>query len=338
MRISWCKALILANLLAQSLSMAAVSREPVLAAHFVLAPSSPAAAAVPLEDALMILDIACDAGFNVIVVQLANGIKLESAPQLIRKGAWDKQELVEFIRQATECGIEVVPEIKLLTHQEKFFQGHFPDLMYNAVTYDPRDDAVYEMVNAVLDEIVGVMRPRAVSIGHDEVVGWNEAHARKHLADGETMLPAQLFLQDVLRLHRHLVDLKVEVWMWGDMLIAPDEAPRMVASYLHGSAPGYGQAVRDQLPKDIVICDWHYVDQRADFSSLAIFQSEGFRVIGTTWRNSETTRLFSQFAADNDAYGMMATIWFYVPLRKWSTAEEILRVSAEYYGAAFSEN
>ncbi len=308
---------------------------PVRAAHFVLAPSSPEARTVPLQDALRVLGMVCSAGYNTLVVQVANGIRLDAAPELSRDGSWTKKDVAIFLESARNCGIDVIPELKLLTHQEKFFQSHFPDLMYNAVTYDPRDERVYSIVFDVLDEIISIMKPRAISIGHDEVVGWNKEHARRKLAPGESMLPADLYLADVLTVHEYIKKQNIDTWMWGDMLFAPDEVPQFHPSDLHGSPTGYGKSLRDKIPKDIVICDWHYSAEQTVFPTMSILQAEGFRVIGAVWKKGSTARNFSAYAAEHGAYGMMATTWFYVPLRQWPVVDSILSESGRAIGAAF---
>ncbi|ULA67604.1 MAG: hypothetical protein LZF62_240213 [Nitrospira sp.] len=66
----------------------------------------------------------------------------------------------------------MIPEIKLLTHQEKFFQRRFPTVMFNSVSYDPRKDATYAVVLPFLDELIQALHPRAIHIGHDEAFGW----------------------------------------------------------------------------------------------------------------------------------------------------------------------
>jgi len=79
------------------------------------------------------------------------------------------------------------------------------------------------------------------------------------------------------------------------MLIAPDEFPTMSnggdinLGDINGSSLGYGQVLRRKIPKDIVICDWHYNirGKQTDFPTLAAFKSDGFRVLGTTWRVKE---------------------------------------------------
>lgn len=329
------KDFIVAAVLVLALTLAAQAKgvltSPIRGAHFVLAPSSPEASAVPMKNAIRVVDLAHRANFNTVVVEIANSVKLESAPELTRDGAWSKEQFAKFIDYAQTNGLQVVPEMKLLTHQEKFFQKHHPELMYNAVSYDPRKEEVYDIVLPLLDELIELANPSAIHIGHDEVVGWDPAHAKRHLEEGEHMLPAELFLLDIQRIHAHLKEKKVETWIWGDMLLSPDEFPQMTSSYLHGGSLGYGRRLRQQLPRDIVICDWHYSGTQSQFPTLLTMQSEGFRVIGATWDTPQTTQQFSRFAASNGAYGMMATTWFYVPLERFDVVEAILSFS----GAAF---
>ena len=296
-----------------------------------LGPSSPDAIAVRFEDAMRLLEMADELGFNTIVLQIANSVNLNSTPELARRGAWEREQLKEFVDEAQLRGLDVVPEFKFLTHQEKFLQTAHPELLYNAVTYDPRKEAVYNIVFAMLEEVIALINPKAISIGHDEVVGWNPHHARKHLGSGEVMLPADLFLYDVKVLHEFLRRRSIETWMWGDMLLSPEEFPGFADTYFHGNRNGYGKVLRQEIPREIVICDWQYTSDRTEFPSMKVFQDEGFRVIGSVWEDAKTARNFGQYAADSGALGMMATTWFYVPQQRWDRVEQILRSSAEAF-------
>ena len=218
----------------------------------------------------------------------------------------------------------ILPEIKLLTHQEKFFQDKYPELMYNKITYDPAKERVYGVVFPLLEEVVALVRPRAIHIGHDEVA----RPVGRWLRPGEKPLPAGLFLQHLLRIHAYLKERGIDTWMWGDMLLSPDEFPGMHPRHLHGVLPGYGKPLRDKVPREIVICDWHYIDEQPEFPSLAVMQKEGFRVIGTTWKKAKTIRNFSSYASEQGAYGMMATS-FHPQNRKWDAVEDMLRISGE---------
>lgn len=298
--------------------------EQVRSWHFVLR-------SVSLERAHWMVDRAHDADYNMIVVTVTDGVRLDHAPWRPLPDAWSKDELRTWVRYARSKGIAVVPEIKLLTHQQSFFQNHQPDLMFNAASYDPRQERTYKLVVQLLDEIITLIHPGAIHIGHDEVAGHNVHSMKKLIRAGEQMLPADLFLKDTLYIYDYLKSRDVETWMWGDMLISPDEFPTMLAKHLHGTAPGYGKVLRDKLPRDIVICDWHYFDNQKDFPSLTVMQKEGFRVIGSTWKKPETIRNFNRYAAQHGAYGMMTTTWFHVQRKEWDVMNRIIRESGSSF-------
>lgn len=285
----------------------------------------------PMNHARDLVDRAKASGFNAIVIMLTDGVRLDHAPWAPNPNAWSKAALLEWVAYARSRGLEVIPEVKLLTHQEKFFQDRNPDLMFNAVTYDPRKEGVYQKVYPLLDEIIASLRPAAIHIGHDEVVGWNRAHARKKLKPGEQPLPADLFLKHVLRVHGHLKSKGVATWMWGDVLLAPEEFPSMLERHLHGGMPGYGKSLRDRLPRDIVICDWHYFDEQGEFPSMRKMQEEGFKVIGATWKNETTIRNFTRYAKAHRAHGMMATTWYHIHGATADQVDWIIRASGRIF-------
>jgi hypothetical protein len=284
--------------------------------HLVLRGNSPAVA----RD---LVDTAKRSGYNAIQFMLTDGVTMVKSPWVPKPNAWTKKQLIDWVAYIRKSGLEAIPEVKLLTHQDKLLAKKHPNLLFNAVTYDPRKEDVYSLIFPFIDEIIESFSPKIIHIGHDEVVGWNKAHALKKLHAGETPLPAHLFIKDVSRLHSYLRKRGVEVWMWGDMLLDPEEFPDMLAEHLHGSMPGYGKVLRDQLPRDIVICDWHYFDRQSNFASLARMQAEGFRVIAATWKREGTIRNFARHAREQHAYGLMATTWYNMdspehgPLVQW---------------------
>lgn len=331
--------LLLANLMFVNPLEAASGQEsikPVRAVHVVLRNLTTA-------DAKRLVDLSASAGMNAFIVDPRDQVRFENFPGKLRPSAWSREEFMEVVRYARSQGMEVVPEIKLLTHQEQFFGSQRPTLMFNTSTYDPRNPYVYKLVFAYLDEIIDLLHPARLLIGHDEVAGHNAASRMKWLKPGEPLLPAELFLTDVERVHGYLKNKKVETWMWGDMLLSPDEFPSMMPNHLHGSALGYGKSMRDRLPKDIVVCDWHYFGRELEFPSLKTMKSAGFRVIGATWRRSETTKNFSRYAARQGADGMIATTWF-APVLKggkvvttWDEIARVIRESGETFKRDFPD-
>jgi hypothetical protein len=189
---------------------------------------------------------------------------------------------------------------------------------------------VYAIVLPILDEVIDLIHPKAVHIGHDEVAGrFPVKKATKRLNAGDTMLPPELFLEDVKRLHAHLQKRGVETWMWGDMLLAPEEFPSMLAKELHGTH-GYA-ALREKIPQDVVICDWHYFDSQPDFPSALAFMQRGHRVLGSTWTSEITTRNFSRYLARLGGEGMIATLWQEARRSDRSFIERIIQTSGEAF-------
>ncbi len=293
--------------------------------HFVLAGT------VPLERARGMVNEAQAAGFSAIQVLLTDGVQFDHAPWRPSKSAWTKAEFLSWVAYARAHGLDVIPEVKLLTHQEQFFQKHYAHLMFNTVSYDPRKDETYTVVFAFLDEVIEALHPKAIHIGHDEAFGWTVGQVSKWLKLGEVMIPAELFARDVRRIHAYLTAKGISTWMWADMLLSPMEFPGVPTRHLHGVADGYGKPLRDQLPRDIVMCEWHYGEEQAQFPSMAVLQGEGFRVIGATWKREATMRSFSRYALSRRAYGLMATTWFHVQQNDTELVNWIIQASGALF-------
>lgn len=276
-----------------------------------------------------IIDPARCGHFNTLILSLADGILIPSMKRIVSDKAWTREELLDIVNSAKENGLQVVPEIRLLTHQEKLLKNAYPELMFNRSTYDPRKEETYAVVLPIIDEIINLIQPRAVHIGHDEVAGYDERSRKKWLEEGEKILPPELFLKDVERIHGHLKSHGVETWMWGDMLIAPEEVPRL--KRMHGTQ-GYS-ALRARVPKDIVICDWHYHKRASEFPSALIFISEGHLVLGATYQYEDNIRNFSRYMArlPKGSIGMIATTWGGVPKMEWDVVNKIIETSAEAF-------
>jgi hypothetical protein len=121
-----------------------------------------------------------------------------------------------------------------------------------------------------------------------------------------------LFADEVKTLHEHLKAIGCRTWMWGDR-------------FIDGKSTGLGkweasengtQSAIDLVPKDIVICDWHY--NRAPETLLA-FARKGFDVVACPWRKSAVAlaqleqvrglRRSADSAVARRALGVMQTTW-----------------------------
>ncbi|MFO0793946.1 MAG: family 20 glycosylhydrolase [Candidatus Brocadiaceae bacterium] len=267
--------------------------------------------------------------YNVLILNLRHCVKFNTMKRLAHDKAWTINEFLNVVNYARENGLEVIPEVNLLSHQEKFLDDAYPELMYNEVTYDPRKEETYKTIFPMIDEIIDLVNPKAFHIGHDEVKGLDSKTKKKWLGKSEMALPPELFLADILRLYNHLENRGIATWMWGDMLIAPEEFSELSSKHLHGLG-GYNKT-RDKLPKDIVICDWHYTVDQTIFPSSLIFLNAGHKVLGSTWRDEKTIRNFSRYIASIHGEGMIATTWINALGRDADTFNKIIQVSADVF-------
>jgi len=101
--------------------------------------------------------------------------------------------------------------------------------------------------------------------------------------------------------------------MWGDR-------------FIDGAETGYGRweasknetyPAVDFVPKDIIICDWHYERKYENmrtygFPSLRLFLDKGFRVLPTSFRDTRAVRSFIDesltFPTDR-MLGHLCTLW-----------------------------
>jgi hypothetical protein len=123
---------------------------------------------------------------------------------------------------------------------------------------------------------------------------------------------AVLFAGEVTKIRDHLASKNRELWIWGDRL-------------LDGKATGMGMweasmnnthRAIDMIPKDVMICDWHY--ERADKSAV-LFAMKGFRVVTCPWRNPQVAvaqvddmvrfRKESAKNMQNNFQGIVQTVW-----------------------------
>ena len=137
-------------------------------------------------------------------IELAGGAVLEQD---------EVRDLVEYARR---LHITLIPEVQTLSHAYYIVCAH-PELSERSDTpysdtYCPSNPDVYPLVFDLLDEVLDVFDPPALSIGHDE------AWAVGTCPVCRSKPAARLIAGDITRLHDHLARRNVKTWMWADTL------------------------------------------------------------------------------------------------------------------------
>ena len=275
--------------------------------------------------------------FNTLIWLNHFGVKLKSLEHLkiSNKNRWSIKQFKEMVKFVKQNGLEIIPELKLLSHQKKFLGDAYPQYMYNKATYDPRKQELYtQVVFPAIDELLELTGATKFHIGHDEVAGWNEWFYRKKILNtDDKQLPPELFLQDITILHEHLSKKQIETWMWSDMLYTKKEFPSMkkAGANLNGMN-GYA-SIRGQIPKDIVMNVWHYQGEQTNFSTAKKLADDGHKVLGATSKSPKTTVNFARYIAnmDENAEGMIATTWYGLTGKKKEKVREIIQFSGRAF-------
>jgi len=229
----------------------------------------------------------------------------DSHPELAQPWAMTKAQMRRLKEIAEAHFMRITPLIQSLGHCEWMFAGgHHADLQEDPAhpyAYCPSNPKSYQLLFDVYKEALEVFHPEYLHIGHDEVGNRGQFG---HCPRCRNIPPAVLFADNVRRIHAFLKDHGVKTMMWGDMLLRPGEG----TDATHGGDPYHTGDARTAIPRDVVICDWHYSPYR-DYPSTRLFADEGFEVVGCTWHNRKNIYYFSRSAKRYNALGLLQTTW-----------------------------
>ena len=239
--------------------------------------------------------------YNTIIIETEYAA-WDATKNIHQPWAISKDDLRKLIALANDNFIDVYPLFQTLGHCQWLFANgqnldlaEFPSWPYAYNVSNPR---TYELMTAILEEIINLYNhPAYVHIGHDEVtLGAPFPYREENKAIGGQ----KLVMDDIMFYYNYLKERGIGTMMWQDM-------------FIKNSADGdsiFGLAgVRDQLPKDIIMCYWDYtraLDWSGDFVRMA---DEGFKLLGCTWYEPQNIANFTRLAAEKKALGMMATTW-----------------------------
>ena len=268
---------------------------------------------------------------NTLMLRVDYNYQFESHPELRDSVALSKAEVKKLVDACKRHSIRIIPQINLLGHQSwagttyNLLRVHpefdetphvkmpakyawpNPDGLY-CKSYCPLHPDVHAIVFDLVDEISSVFETNAFHAGMDEVFYIGDAKCPR--CSG--LDKAELFAGEVHKIRDHLALKNRELWIWGDRLI---DGKTTGIGLWEGSYNNTHRAI-DLIPKDVVICDWHY--ERPDQTAV-YFAMKGFRVITCPWNNPQVATAqvddilkFRRYATNpmKERYmGIMQTVW-----------------------------
>ena len=273
-------------------------------------------------------------GVNTLVLFVCDkdyNYQFENYPQLGDSSALSKADVKKMVACCKKNNIRIIPQINLLGHQswrerpnkllEKF--PHFDETPYIKLpekyvwpnsdnlyckSYCPLHPDLHRVIFALIDEICDVFESDAFHAGMDEVFYLGDEKCPRCSGVDK----AELFAGEVNIIRNHLAEKNRELWIWGDRLIDG----KSTGIGLWEASYNYTWRAIDMIPKDVVICDWHY--ERPDHTPV-YFAMKGFQVITCTGRKPETSvsqaEDMARFRKSTTKemkpryYGMMQTVW-----------------------------
>ena len=268
---------------------------------------------------------------NTLILRVDYHYQFKSHPELADSLSLSKADIKKMVNACKKNNILLIPQINLLGHQS--WAGHTNKLLAvypqfdetpgvkmpekyewpNAdnlycKSYCPLHPEVHQVVFDLVDEICDVFETTAFHAGMDEVFYLGDDKCPR--CGGKDK--AELFAGEVRLLNDHLAQKNRRLWIWGDRLI---DGKTTGLGMWEASYNNTYRAV-DMIPKNVVICDWHY--ERADKTPV-YFAMKGLQIItcpfrkpGLAVRQAEDMVNFrkesSQVMQDR-FYGMMQTVW-----------------------------
>lgn len=286
---------------------------------------------------------------NTLILRVDYNYQYASHPELRDSIALTKEDVQELVDVCRKHNIKIIPQVNLLGHQSwagtigsllrnypQFdetphvgmpadYQWPNPDGLY-CKSYCPLHPDVHKVVFDVVDEICDAFQTDAFHAGMDEVFYIGDDKCPR--CSGRDK--AELFAGEVRAIRDHLAQKNRKLWIWGDRLL---DGRTTGLGMWEASMNNTHRAI-DLIPKDVVICDWHY--ERPDKTPV-LFAMKGLQVVTCPWKNAESATIqlsdmldFRQSAtpATKENYqGMIQTVW--------TSPENFME---EYYGRQKDEN
>jgi hypothetical protein len=268
---------------------------------------------------------------NTLILRVDYNYAYQTHPELRDSNALSTSDVKRLVTACRKYKIRLIPQVNLLGHQS--WEGKtgnllrvYPDFdetpwikmpaqykwpnadgLY-CKSYCPLHPGVHKVVFDLMDEIVAAFEADAFHAGMDEVFYIGEAECPRCGGSDK----AELFAGEVLAIRDHLADRRKELWIWGDRLL---DGKTTGLGMWEASMNNTHRAV-DLIPRDVVICDWHYEKPE---KTAVYFAMKGFRVITATWRDPAVAteqavdmmrfRTQSASALQQNFLGIMQTVW-----------------------------
>jgi hypothetical protein len=242
------------------------------------------------DDALWgdLLAAMAGAGMNMVVIDLGDGVRYDSHPEIAVQGAWDRAQLERELDRARALGLEPIPKLNFSTAHDAWL-GPYARCVSS--------DAYYAVCRDLIAEAIALFGgPRFFHLGMDEETAQHQQHyahvvVRQH----------DLWWHDLRYLTGQVERGGARAWIWSDYVWAhPD-------------------VFYQRMPRSVLQSNWYYgadfADTVPEVKAYLDLDARGFDQVpaGSNWStdvNFERTVSYCRSRiAPERLRGFLQTIW-----------------------------
>jgi len=168
-----------------------------------------------------------DVGMNMVVIDLGDGIRYDSHPEIAVKRAWTTDRLRRELARIRQLGLEPIPKLNFSTAHDTWLGPY--SRCVSTPTY-------YAVCHELIEEVVSLFdKPRFFHLGYDEETA---GHQKRY--DYAVMRQHELWWHDFYFFIEQVENRNVRPWIWADYCWHhPDEFFR-------------------KMPKSVLQSNWYY--------------------------------------------------------------------------------
>jgi len=168
-----------------------------------------------------------EAGFNMVVLDLGDGVRYESHPEIAAKGAWSTKKLRREIARLRQAGLEPIPKMNFSACHDHWL-GKYSRMVSTDVYYR----VVKDLIAEAADLFGG---PRLFHLGMDE----EQYHDQEHY-QYVVIRQYDLWWRDFYFLVDQVERRGARAWIWSDLLW------------------NHPDVFRKRMPKSVLQSNWYY--------------------------------------------------------------------------------
>ncbi len=167
-----------------------------------------------------------DIGVNMILLDLGEGLRYETHPELAVEGSWTREEMLAELRVMREMGFEVVPKLNFSACHDIWMKEY--SRMLSTSVY-------YRLCSDLIGEVCEIFRPKYFHLGMDE-----ENALLQRAYEISVIRQHDLWWHDLYFLVDCVEKADARAWIWSDYVW------------------DHREAFLSKMPKSVVQSNWYY--------------------------------------------------------------------------------